>query len=222
MDALYELRIVDGPVAYACWVLGLGGAGTLLILATRPRRSSWPRSVAISAAAVVAAAMVTGLVHWLLVDIANVFPEDLPAEVLTAGGFGILGIVLAVVGVARLGVARRAWGRRAVAVVSAAATSLLSTQVINAYFGLNLTVADLAGVSVSDVQPLESALERPGAPAVPLAAWKRTNALPPNGELRSVQIPAPSSGFKARPAYVYLPPAYFAPTRPELPVLLLV
>ncbi|NUP73829.1 MAG: esterase, partial [Sinomonas sp.] len=222
MDALYELRIVDGPVAVACWALGIGGAAALIMLAAFPGLRAWGRGFLLLVGAVVASAALTGVIHWLLIDVLNVFPEDLPIEVLVQSGIGVLGLVLAVTAIIRLGLARRAWGRRVGAVASAAAMSLLAAQLINTYFGLNLTLGDLAGVSIARIRPLESALEKPAAPSVPLAAWTRPEGLPANGELRTVQIPAPASGFKARAAYVYLPPAYFASTRPQLPVLLLI
>ncbi|WP_422933579.1 alpha/beta hydrolase [Sinomonas sp. P47F7] len=222
MDAFYELRIVDGPLAVACWVLAIAGAVLLVALAAAPRLRKCGRALIILGGAIVVTVVATGVVHWLLVDIFNVFPEDLPIEVLVASGVGVFGVVLAVTAVVRLGLARRAWGRRVGAVASAAAMSLLAAQLVNAYFGLNLTFGDLAGVSLSRIHPLEGQLERSSAPSVPLADWSSQGGLPPNGELRSVQIPTPVSGFTTRPAYVYLPPAYFAPTRPQLPVLLLI
>ncbi|WP_136609719.1 alpha/beta hydrolase [Sinomonas albida] len=218
----YELRIVDGPLAVACWTLAVAGAVLLVALAASPSLRSWGRPLVILGGAIAVTVAVTGVVHWLLVDVMNVFPEDLPVDVLVASGIGVFGVVLAVTAVVRLGLARRVWHRRAGAVASAAAMSLLAAQLVNAYFGLNLTFGDLAGVSLSRIRPLEGQLERAAAPAVSLASWSPQAGLPPNGELRSVQIPAPTSGFKARQAYVYLPPAYFAPTRPELPVLLLI
>ncbi|MGN6403472.1 alpha/beta hydrolase [Sinomonas sp.] len=222
MDALYQLRIIDGPVAVACWVLGVVGSTTLLALAIMGRHRDWRRGVVLMAVTFVLAVVLTGVVHWILVDLLNVFPEDLPAEVLTASGFGVLGLLLAMLTLVRLGAARRAWGRRAVSVLAAAATVLLSGQLVNAYFGLNRTIADLAGVSTAHVAQLEPALERSGSRSVPLGRWSRPpEGLPHTGDLRTAPIPGAVSGFKARPAYIYLPPAYFAPTRPELPVLLL-
>jgi len=44
---------------------------------------------------------------------------------------------------------------------------------------------------------------------------------PSRGVVTQVDIPATASGFRARPAEVYLPPAYFASTRPELPVVVM-
>lgn len=219
MDWLYELRVVDGPLAIACWTLGVAGAAFLVAL-TLLRSPRWRGELLLVSSVVVAvAATLAG--HWLLVDIVNVFPEDLPPEVLAWGGAGILGVVLCIVCIVRLGLARRAWGRRVAAVASAAAVVLLSAQQINAYFGLNLTVADLAGVSVNRIQAITADLERQAAPSVPLSAWTPPADLPQNGELRKVRLPNSASGFAARDAYIYLPPAYFAPQRPELPVLLL-
>jgi S-formylglutathione hydrolase FrmB len=56
-----------------------------------------------------------------------------------------------------------------------------------------------------------------GAPATP----EPTPGLPPTGQVVPVAIPADRSGFAARQALVYLPPAWFAEPRPELPVIVL-
>ncbi|GHG44996.1 esterase [Sinomonas cellulolyticus] len=219
MDWLYGLRVVDGPLAVACLVLGVLGAAFLVwtVLSRRPRL----RGALLFVGSLVLTAALTLAGHWLLVDILNVFPEDLPGEVLSWSGVGVAGVVLGAVGLVRLGLSRRAWGRRVAAVLSSLALVLVAAQQINAYFGLYLTVADLAGVSVSRIQQFGPELDRSAAGSVPLMAWEHPAGLPANGELRKVHLPNTNSGFAARDAYVYLPPAYFASTRPELPVLLL-
>lgn len=219
MDWLYGIRVVDGPLAIACWVLGICGVLFLLwlILVRRPRL----RGLLMVLASALVAVAVTLAVHWVLVDILSVFPEDLPFEVLSWSAVGVLGAVLGAVGLVRLGRSRRAWGRRVAVVASALAIPLLAVQQTNAYFGLNLTIADLAGVSVSRIPQLGPDVERSAASSVPLKDWSAPADLPGYGELRKVHLPNTHSGFAAREAYVYLPPAYFAPTRPQLPVLLL-
>lgn len=219
VDALLELRVVDGPVAVACWVLAIVGALYLAwsLIVRRPRR----RGLALFAAAAVATPLLTLLVHWFLVDVASVFPSDLPAEVLFFSGAGFFGVLLAVLVIVRLGRSPRAWRRRIAAVASALALVLLAAQQINAYFGLNLTVGDLTGSSLSRIVPLEPALERAGSRTVPLSGWTDPGTLESTGELRKVQIPNAASGFAARESYVYFPPAYSASPRPELPVLVL-
>ena len=218
MDALLELRVVDGPVAVACWTLAAAGLGYLAcaLVARRPRR----RGAALLAGAALAAPALTLLVHRFLVDVASVFPSDLPPEVLFFTGLGLLGVLLAAACLVRWGRSPRVWGR-ILALISALAVVLLAAQQINAYFGLNLTLGDLTGSSLSRIEALEPALERGGAPSVPLAGWTPPAELPPTGELRRVQLPNAASGFAAREAFVYFPPAYSAPTRPELPVLVL-
>src|SRR5437764_13987889 len=44
---------------------------------------------------------------------------------------------------------------------------------------------------------------------------------PASGIVVSIDIPGRSSGFQARPAQVYLPPAWFDHPRPKLPVVVL-
>jgi S-formylglutathione hydrolase FrmB len=51
------------------------------------------------------------------------------------------------------------------------------------------------------------------------AEVKRTGKLPTHGATLSVPIPPTKSGFRARPAYVWVPPEWFAPNRPQLPVI---
>ena len=45
--------------------------------------------------------------------------------------------------------------------------------------------------------------------------------MPKTGAVYQVSIPGVRSGFEARPGYIYLPPAYLATPRPQLPVLVL-
>ena len=51
--------------------------------------------------------------------------------------------------------------------------------------------------------------------------WHRPRGLPTAGAVYQVIIAGVRSGFAARPGYIYLPPAYLATPRPQLPVLVL-
>lgn len=221
MDSLYELRIVDGPVAVACWMLALGGMAALcrLVLGDPPLRA---RRLAVLIALPLAAVAFTAALQWLVVEWLTVFPGELPGEVLAAVGLGALGLLLGGAALVRIGRAGGARGRRGLAAASAASTALLSGQLVNAYFGLNPTVGDLVGRTLAQVRPLEPELGRSAAPSVPLSAWvPPSKGLPGTGELRTADIPGRTSGFRARPAFIYLPPAYFGDPRPELPTLIL-
>jgi S-formylglutathione hydrolase FrmB len=57
---------------------------------------------------------------------------------------------------------------------------------------------------------------------LPLSAiWRPPAGMPATGVVTEVTIPATASGFPARPARLYLPPAYLARPRAQLPVLVL-
>ena len=51
--------------------------------------------------------------------------------------------------------------------------------------------------------------------------WHPPPGMPMTGAVYQVDIPGVRSGFAARPGYLYLPPAYLASPRPQLPVLVL-
>ncbi|NUU32097.1 esterase [Arthrobacter sp. C9C5] len=193
----------------------------------------WKRAPALRARAVPLAALVLSLalvlgVHWFLVYPIAFFPDVLPPEVLAWSVPAVTALLLAL---------HRSWTvwrslprparRRGFAVTAAAAAFAgvlaLSAIQINAYFGLNHTVGDLAGAAVARIPGLEEGLKRqPGERApVSLARWTPSGALPAAGLIRTATIPGAVSGFRSRDAYVYLPPAYQASPRPALPVLVL-
>jgi len=58
--------------------------------------------------------------------------------------------------------------------------------------------------------------------AVIRADVRRTGKLPTHGSTISVQIPPTASHFSTGPAFVYLPPAWFASPTPQLPVIELI
>jgi S-formylglutathione hydrolase FrmB len=101
--------------------------------------------------------------------------------------------------------------RRRAATIAVSALALLLTVVnllvlVNASYGYYLTVGQAVGLSGRDASPL-GALNRSQRPA--------------SGVLAAISIPGRTSGFSARAAQVYLPPAWFGQPRPKLPVLLL-
>jgi S-formylglutathione hydrolase FrmB len=51
--------------------------------------------------------------------------------------------------------------------------------------------------------------------------WHPPRGMPKTGAVYQANIPGVRSGFAARPGYIYLPPAYLAKPRPQLPVLVL-
>lgn len=202
---------MDGPFLWFAWLCGLGGGVVLLWR----RQRTWP---AVVVGAAVLAVVLLAVIHWVLVDLLATFSENVPFEVLAWSAPGVLAVLLCAV---RL--RRSSWKGRAGSVLAALGVILLSAVQVNHYFGLNNTVADLLGTAVARIQPLDATLQRaPGSvPGLPPDKWKAPAGLPDGGILRRAGIPGTESGFNAREAYIYLPPAYLASPRPTLPVLVL-
>ncbi|MDQ4134127.1 MAG: alpha/beta hydrolase-fold protein [Actinomycetota bacterium] len=77
---------------------------------------------------------------------------------------------------------------------------------VNAHFEYFRTVGDLFGRSAAD--------------EASVASLSRTD-VPGHGSVVTVKIPATQSGFAARPAHVFVPPAWFGKPKPKLPVILM-
>ena len=216
MDWIFDVRLTDGPLYWAALVLGLAGACYLLWPPRTQRGLRWIYRILAAAAAGFA---LVATVHWALVNIFTVFPENLPDTVLLWVVPSVAAVLLAL-----LRLPRASWPRRSTSLAAALLVIALSSVQINAYFGLHKTVSDLLGTEVSRIPALEAALMRqPGqSNGVPLDGWTPQGELPAGGALRRAAIPGTLSAFAAREAYIYLPPAYFAANRPALPVLVLI
>lgn len=215
MDWIADIRLTDGPLYWTAWVLGAAATAYLI---WRPRPLGLRRWLLSAAAALVAAAGLVLLVHWILIYITPVFPDDLPFTVLAWVFAAVAALMLML-----LRIPTGSWRRRALDTGALLSVVLLCSVQVNAYFGLNRTVADLTGTALTRIPALEQELMRqPGSDARPLAGWSPGTELPDDGVLRTASIPGTVSGLQARASYVYLPPAYFAPDRPALPVLVLV
>jgi S-formylglutathione hydrolase FrmB len=122
-----------------------------------------------------------------------------------------VGAVLAVLAVALavLAVRRGRALRRALAAVAAVLLALASAAVgVNAHYGYFGTVGEVFGGTGPDASTLE-------------AAEAASGTVPPNGQVIALDLPGTTSGFAARQAVVYLPPAWSARPRPALPVIML-
>lgn len=202
MEPLLSLSLVDGPLYWTILCAGIAGSAFLLI--RRDRR--WLLAIA---ASVLAASGVVAVIHWLLVSVLTVFPEDLPFDVLvwSTVAFSALALLL-------FRLPGSAWRARSAAGVSFIAVLLLAALQINGYFGLNHTAADLFGHNVGRIPQLEEGFKK-GSPR------RLTVSLSDTGTVRRASIPGKESGFKAQEAFIYLPPAYHSGDRSQLPVLVL-
>ncbi|MFP3465340.1 alpha/beta hydrolase [Leifsonia sp. SIMBA_070] len=210
-DGLLGVDVVDGPVPVVVFACALGLlAGVLL---RRPTRG-WLIRLAAAAAAGVLAAVVTWLVciRWL-----NLFGESL--------GFGnylwLAGAFVAVA-VALVSIRRRpAW--RTVVAIAAVPVFLLSAAIgINANYGLNRTVGSVLAIAVP--RPVKLAPPPAVSEAYDASLWKHWSPpadMPEHGLLGTAKIPATMSGFHARDAGLYLPPAAQVAHPPALPLIVM-
>ncbi|WP_376954441.1 alpha/beta hydrolase [Arthrobacter methylotrophus] len=152
---------------------------------------------------------VIAVIHWLLVNVLTVFPEDLPIDVLAWSVVACSALMLFLF---RFGAS--SWRGRSVAAVSFVAVLSLAALQINGYFGLNHTASDLLGHKVARIPELRVGSNEGVPETPPVSAHGR-------GEVWKASIPGTESGFKAREAFIYLPAAYRTSVRSQLPVLVL-
>lgn len=139
---------------------------------------------------------------------------DVIADVSVTGWWpvGAVLLVLAVAaGAAAVAAFRRGAPRAVRAVALAATVAFVLVNVaaaVNAYFAYYPTLGEALGGSGPD----ESSL---------IEADDDTGRIPAQGQVVPVAVPGTVSGFQARDAQVYLPPAWFARPRPRLPVIML-
>ncbi|WP_433784971.1 alpha/beta hydrolase [Actinomycetospora sp. CA-101289] len=127
---------------------------------------------------------------------------------LGAGAIVALIVVLGLVFVLRTRVGRFSrLGRTLVVLVTTVLVLLGAGAGVNAHFDYFRTLGDVMGLPPSDEVELAALLARTDRPA--------------QGVVTTTVLPGRKSGFAARPGTIYVPPAWFARPRPELPVVVL-
>ncbi len=204
--------VIPAVLVEAGWV-------ALAFLLSRRRDRRWWRTVVglgLAAAATVGAMMIT-------VAVVAPFPDPVPAVVWWSAGVVLLA---ASVGVAVVMMPGAVASRLKVVVATVLVVFAAGNQV-NVHFAQFPTVRALLGlpaanqVDLPQVTRAASVLVTRPQGGILDAEWRPPPGMPAAGTVSEVTIPAPVSGFAARPAWVYLPPAYQASPRAQLPVLVL-
>ncbi|GAA1290970.1 alpha/beta hydrolase-fold protein [Pseudonocardia aurantiaca] len=215
MNGLLDAPLLSGPLPLAVGTAGV--VGGLYLLGRRSRR--WWTFVVPTV--LVGATAVTALLAFLIDNVWRPFPDPVPLTVLLAIGGGLAGIAL---GVAAL--SRRRWHVRIVRAVAVVLVVAAAAQGVNLVYREYPTLRTALALPAVDEIPFTQIPLREqviGARSgLPLSAvWRPPAGMPATGAVTQIDIPAPVSGFAARPAWLYVPPAYLSRPRAQLPVLVL-
>lgn len=161
------------------------------------------------------------IAQWLLIDVADVLgiPVGPGARAAWTAGIG-----LAAIGVAAAVVpARHRTGRARRLVASALVPLALLTAAvgINDEAGYLHTLADLAPAGQHSSALPEFGTSAAATAPITESQWQPPADQPATGAVFEVQLPGEVSGFAARDAQVYLPPAALTGASPLLPVIVL-
>ncbi len=214
MHGLLDLHILDAP--FLLVVYGLSVAALIYLVI---RRSTWSRPVVLIAA--LAGAAVGLLAGWFTSGIWDFFGISF-----TPITRMWICLAFAAIAVAVTNLVHSRWWRKVIASLSIGLFVLAGAVGINVDFGMFGTIqAALGAETFPYLRP--TALHTSASPvtsrvAQPLwRAWSAPAAMPAKGTIGTVTIPGTVSGFHARNALVYLPPAALVANPPRLPLLMM-
>lgn len=210
MQWFEDVSLLDGWLVPVLW--GIAAVGAIALLAVR---SAWYAQVVVPIVAATAA-VVTGVGYVVIEHWWHPFPDRLPFVVYLWASVGVMAVGLAVY----RSLAGRSIGTAVVVVLAACAVLVQSAAAVNGHFAYFPTVGAAVGTSRVNEIPLLSLPAHHREP-VPVAQWQDPGGLPAGGSVVTTDIAGRTSSFSARPAKIYLPPAYFAARRPSMPVLVL-
>jgi S-formylglutathione hydrolase FrmB len=148
----------------------------------------------------------------LLVDGIALIPYQFPNSYYLWVGLVVFAFAICGIGWRRF----RNW-RRAVSALSVLLTTVMAFTLINQHYQYYPTLGSILGVNAQhQVTPAELIQARANQAKQP------KGSLPAHGVTVAVHIPATASGFKARDAYIWVPPIWIADVTIKLPVIELI
>jgi len=170
---------------------------------------------------VMAAGGVIALLTWLINNVWRPFPDLLPFTIVFWSWVALAGMVLAFARQPLL----RTWPQRVAAISAGVLVLAAAANQVNSYFQAYPSLRVVLAPWLDPKPVLTRTVNVRAVSAKPRHAlagvWHPPPGMPKTGAVYQVIIPGVRSGFAARPGYIYLPPAYLATLRPQLPVLVL-
>lgn len=207
------MNIVYGPVIMTSFVVS---AALLLYLLVRPPTRRW---LLTSVSALLAGGMLAVLTWLIVVRLLHAVRIPLSHVIYFWLAATFAGVALAVVNLWR-----SRWWRKLTATGAILVFLVTGTLAINAKFGLNRTLGAFVGASIQNPVALPPPTGAPGQSKSkgPLwKTWKPPAGMPEHGTVGTAVIPGTLSGFTARPAGIYLPPAALVANPPALPLVVM-
>lgn len=215
MGWFYSIDIIEGWLPATIWALV---AIAMVVLLVAQRKSLKRAGLQIGIGLLSGAFGL--LATWLVSNVFVVFGVSLgwPVIFAVAAGFALLGFAISAA------VMTHTW-RRVVAIALIPLALLATTMRVNAIYGEYQTIGSLFDYSpYPHISTLNLSLN-----TISVKDWneqvkvksRNTSNIPKSGKLVHVDIPNTASGFQAREALVWLPPAAFAKHPPRLPVMVM-
>lgn len=224
-DILRSVPLTGLPTTVVAGLVALLALTVLTLAQPRHRRV---RVLVVSAGVTL---VLTVVVLVLVVTVLDVPRSEIPPESVVAGVLLVLTLLLGgaalfdTSGATGTTGSLRALVRRLWTVGPVAVSVVVSLLLVNAAFKLYPDVGSLDPPVAYTTLHADDLPAAAGADAtVAVADWRPPTPerrLPQYGSLVSLPVPATASGFHARNAEVYLPPAWFTSPRPRLPVIVL-
>ncbi|WP_308798367.1 alpha/beta hydrolase [Agromyces silvae] len=213
-DLLLDVTVVEGPFLITVYVLA---AAAFVYLLGRARSAAWVFTVF---ALVVTGALLGIALLWVAVMMLDAFGGPVSA----AAWFWVPAVFAGIL-VAIWNLWRSRWWRKLVAVLAIPLFAFAGVLGVNAAYGIDRTLGDLLDIETAGPAPVPSPVPpETSDPAEPLyLTWQPPADLPDHGATGLVPggIPATASGFDARPAQIYLPPAALVENPPALPLVIM-
>ena len=211
---LLDIDIVDGPFLYTMYAIA---AAVFLYLLGRGPGWSW---VLTAIVVLIVGAIVGAGILWIAVNVLDAVAGPILPEAWFWVAAAFAGCALAVW---NLWYSR--WWRKLIAILAVPIFSVTAVLGVNAAYGLDRTLGALLGVSTAGTIDLDDPdATPPPDPTEPLyLTWTPPAAMPDEGRIGTPEggVPNTESGFPARAAQLYLPPAALVDDAPRLPLVIM-